>query len=163
MMAQSQAESTRDTYDYRQCINQFSLNMIKAIREYEWIQKKICRQKMSMFNEICINEEMLPKYMNKGDKTNRNIFFFMLLILLLLLMCFDLRSLSGVRFWRKEKYATKEMTKNVVVMWHIHLLTESHLLVQIFSIDIYIIYREGTWLMSFSFCLEGAHFQVSLE
>ena len=31
--------------------------------QYEWIQKKICRQKMSiMFNEICINEEMLPKY-----------------------------------------------------------------------------------------------------
>ena len=29
----------------------------------ERIQKKICRHKMSiMFNEICINEEMLPKY-----------------------------------------------------------------------------------------------------
>ena len=27
------------------------------------MQKKICRHKMSiMFNEICINEEMLPKY-----------------------------------------------------------------------------------------------------
>ena len=55
MMAQSQAESTRDTFNYRQYINQFLLNMIKAIREYERIQKKICRQKMSiMFNEICI-------------------------------------------------------------------------------------------------------------
>ena len=63
MMAQSQAESTRDTCNYGQYINQFPLNMIKAIREYEQIQKKICRQKMSiMFNEICINEEMLPKY-----------------------------------------------------------------------------------------------------
>ena len=31
--------------------------------EFERIQKKICRHKMSiMFNEICINEEMLPKY-----------------------------------------------------------------------------------------------------
>ena len=30
--------------------------MIKAIRQYEQIQKKICRQKMSiMFNEICID------------------------------------------------------------------------------------------------------------
>ena len=30
---------------------------------FERIQKKICRHKMSiMFNEICINEEMLPKY-----------------------------------------------------------------------------------------------------
>ena len=62
-MAESQAESTRDTYNYGQYINQFPPNTIKAIREYERIQKKICRQKMSiMFNEICINEEMLPKY-----------------------------------------------------------------------------------------------------
>ena len=38
-------------------------NTIKVIREFERIQKKICRHKMSiMFNEICINEEMLPKY-----------------------------------------------------------------------------------------------------
>ena len=37
--------------------------MIKAIWQYERINKKICRQKMSIiFNEICINEEMLPKY-----------------------------------------------------------------------------------------------------
>ena len=57
MMAQSQAESTRDTY------NQFPQNTIKVIREFERIQKKICRHKMSiMFNEICINVEMLPKY-----------------------------------------------------------------------------------------------------
>ena len=63
MIAQSQAESTRDTYNYGQYINQFPPDTIKAIREYEQIQKKICRQKMSiMFNEICINEEMLPKY-----------------------------------------------------------------------------------------------------
>ena len=52
-MAQSRAESTRDTYNYGQYINQFPPNTIKAI----------CRQKMSiMFNEICINEEIQPKY-----------------------------------------------------------------------------------------------------
>ena len=63
MMAQSRAENTRDTYNYGQYINQFPPNMIKVIREFERIQKKICRHKMSiMFNEICINEEMLPKY-----------------------------------------------------------------------------------------------------
>ena len=57
------AESTRDTCNYGQYINQFPQNTIKAIREFERIQKKICRHKMSiMFNEICINEEMLPKY-----------------------------------------------------------------------------------------------------
>ena len=64
MKAQSRAESTRDTYNYGQYINQFPQNTIKVIREFERIQKKICRHKMSiMFNEICINEEMLPKYL----------------------------------------------------------------------------------------------------
>ena len=63
MMAQSRAESTRDTYNYGQYLNQFPPNTIKVIREFERIQKRICRPKMSiMFNEICINEEMLPKY-----------------------------------------------------------------------------------------------------
>ena len=63
MMAQSQAESTRDTCNYGQYLNQFPLNTIKVIREFGRTQKKICRHKMSiMFNEICINEEMLPKY-----------------------------------------------------------------------------------------------------
>ena len=47
--------------NYGQYINQFPPNTIKVIREFERIQKKICRHKMSiMFNEICINEEMLP-------------------------------------------------------------------------------------------------------
>ena len=62
-MAQNRAESTRDTYNYGQYINQFPPNTMKAIREFERIQKKICRYKMSiMFNEICINEKMLPIY-----------------------------------------------------------------------------------------------------
>ena len=55
MMAQNRAESTRDTCNYGQYINQFPQNTIKVIREFERIQKKICRHKMSiMFNEICI-------------------------------------------------------------------------------------------------------------
>ena len=53
-MAQSRAEITRDTYNDGQYINQFLPNTIKVIREFERIQKKICRHKMSiMFNEIC--------------------------------------------------------------------------------------------------------------
>ena len=61
MMAKNQAESTWDIYNYGKYINQFPPNTIKAIRQYERINKKICKQKMSnMFNEICINEEMLP-------------------------------------------------------------------------------------------------------
>ena len=63
LSAESRAESTRDTYNYGQYLNQFPPNTIKVIREFERIQKRICRHKMSiMFNEICINEEMLPKY-----------------------------------------------------------------------------------------------------
>ena len=63
MMAQSRAESTRDTYNYEQYLNQFPPNTIKVIREFERIQKRICRREVSIvFNEICINEEMLPKY-----------------------------------------------------------------------------------------------------
>ena len=55
MMAQSRAESTRDTCNYGQYINQFPPNTIKVIREFERIQEKICRHKMSIiFNEICI-------------------------------------------------------------------------------------------------------------
>ena len=55
MMAQSRAESTRDTYNYGQYLNQFPPNTIKVIREFERIQKRICWHKMSiMFNEICI-------------------------------------------------------------------------------------------------------------
>ena len=55
MMAQSRAESTRDIYNYGKYINQFPPKTIKAIRQYERINKKICRLKMSiMFNEICI-------------------------------------------------------------------------------------------------------------
>ena len=54
MMAQSRTESTRDTYNYGQYINEFPPNTIKVIREFERIQKNICRHKMSiMFNEIC--------------------------------------------------------------------------------------------------------------
>ncbi len=70
MMAQSRAESTRDTCNYGQDINQFPQNTIKVIREFERIQKKICRHKMSiMFNEIFINEEMLPKYTHTHTHT----------------------------------------------------------------------------------------------
>ena len=65
-MNQSRAESSWGIYNYGQYINQFPPNTIKVIREFERIQKRICKHKMSiMFNEICINEEMLPKYTYK--------------------------------------------------------------------------------------------------
>ena len=52
--------STWDMYNYGKYVSQFWPNTIKAIRQYEWINKKICRHMSIMFNEICINKEMLP-------------------------------------------------------------------------------------------------------
>ena len=50
-------------YDYRSFINQFPPNIIRSIRQFERINKQICKQKISIiFNQICINEEMLPIY-----------------------------------------------------------------------------------------------------
>ena len=45
---ESRAESTRDTYNYGQYLNQFPANTIKVMREFERIQKRICRHKMSI-------------------------------------------------------------------------------------------------------------------
>ena len=55
MIAQSWAESTREITNYGRFINQFPPNIIRSIRQFERINKKICRQKMSiMFNQIYI-------------------------------------------------------------------------------------------------------------
>ena len=63
MMAQNRTESTWEINNYGKYINQLLPNTMRSIRQYERINKKICRQKMCIiFNEICINEEMLPKY-----------------------------------------------------------------------------------------------------
>ena len=70
-MAQSRAESTWDIYNYGKYINQFPPNMIKAIRQYERINKKICRPKMSIIiDEICINEDMHTKYTHTHTHTH---------------------------------------------------------------------------------------------
>ena len=62
MMAQDRAENTRVTISYGSFINQFTPDTIKSIWQLEKTYTKICRQNMSkLFNEICINEEMLPK------------------------------------------------------------------------------------------------------
>ena len=58
-------------------ISQFSPNIIKSIRQYERINKKICRQKISiMFNEICINEEMRLKYTHTHTHTHTHIYIY---------------------------------------------------------------------------------------
>ena len=58
----------------------------------ERINKKICRQKMSiMFNEICINEEILPKYTHTHTHTHIYIHIYMLVC------CFVLRCINPFR------------------------------------------------------------------
>ena len=70
MMAQSRTESTRDINNFGKYINQLLPNTIKAIRQYERIHKKICRQKMSiMFNEICIIYSVASKTKGENFKT----------------------------------------------------------------------------------------------
>ena len=61
--AQDRTESIRVTISYGSFINQFPTDTIKSIRQLERTYTKICRQNMSiLFNEICINDQMLPKY-----------------------------------------------------------------------------------------------------
>ena len=68
MMAQSWAESTWEMNNYGRYINQFPPNIIESIRQYERINKKICRQKMYiMFNKICIKSYILYIYMYKQN------------------------------------------------------------------------------------------------
>ena len=63
MMAQDQTESTREPITYGSFINQFQQDSIKLIGQLERIYAKMWRQRMSiLFNKICINEEILPKY-----------------------------------------------------------------------------------------------------
>ena len=55
MMAESWAESTWEITNYGGFINHFPPNIIRSIRQFERINKKTCRQKMSiMFNQIYI-------------------------------------------------------------------------------------------------------------
>ena len=63
MMTQNKAESTREPINHGRCMNQFWLHIITSIQQLERINTKICRQKMSiLFNQICLNKEILPKY-----------------------------------------------------------------------------------------------------
>ena len=65
MMAQDWAESTWEIINYGRFINQFPPDIIKSIWQLKRINKKLCRQKLSiMFNQICISEEMLPIYID---------------------------------------------------------------------------------------------------
>ena len=57
--------STWEITDYGSFINQFPPNIIRSTRQFERINKKICWQKRSIiFNQICINGDMLPIYIH---------------------------------------------------------------------------------------------------
>ena len=81
MMAQDRVESTRLTISYGSFINQFPLDTIKSIRQLERTFTKICRQNISiLFNEICINEEMLPKKPHTHTHTHTHTHLFSFII-----------------------------------------------------------------------------------
>ena len=62
-MAKECAESARVPISYGSFINQFPPYIIQSMQQMRRTYTKMCRQKMSLlFNEIGINEEMLPKY-----------------------------------------------------------------------------------------------------
>ena len=70
--------STMEPINNRRFINQFSPDIIKLIRQFERIKTKIWRQKVSiMFNQIFINEEMLPKYTHTHTYTQAYIYIYM--------------------------------------------------------------------------------------
>ena len=75
-MAQSRTGSTWEINNYGKYINQFPPNIIKSIRQYERINKKICRQKIyiAIHRQICcvlselISEASQARFPNMGSK-----------------------------------------------------------------------------------------------
>ena len=82
MMAPKSGRSTRDTYNYGQYINQFLPNTIKVIREFERIQKKICKHKAW----TPIDRLSIIWKSNLTDKMKRS-FFQAVVVSILLLGC----------------------------------------------------------------------------
>ena len=77
IMDQDRVENTWEPIDYGKLINQFPPDIIKSIQKLEKINTKICRQKMSLlFNQICINEEMLLKYTHTHTHTHLYIYIY---------------------------------------------------------------------------------------
>ena len=63
MMALEEHQSTWEPVKYGKFVSQFLLDIKTTIQQFERIETKICRQRLSViFNQICLNEEMPPKY-----------------------------------------------------------------------------------------------------
>ena len=63
MMVQDQAKSTKAPINYGIFIDQFRPDIITEIRQLERINTKISKHELSIFfNQICINEEIVPNY-----------------------------------------------------------------------------------------------------
>ena len=62
-MAYDEAECTWVQINYGKSIIQFQPDIKTSTRWLQWIKLKICWQKTSiLFNQICLNEEILPNY-----------------------------------------------------------------------------------------------------
>ena len=63
MRAREGHESTWEPAKYGKFGKQFRSDFKTTIQLFEMIEVKICRQKLSViFNQIRLNEEMIPKY-----------------------------------------------------------------------------------------------------
>ena len=63
MMAREGHESTREPVKYGKFINQFQPDIKTNIWRFEKIETKISSQRLSViFNQLCLNEEIWPKY-----------------------------------------------------------------------------------------------------
>ena len=63
MMAQKEHKSTWEAVKYGKYVCEFQPDIKTTIRRFERMEIKICRQiLLVIFNPICLDEEMQPKY-----------------------------------------------------------------------------------------------------
>ena len=73
MMARDRPESTWEPINYGRFITRFPPDTINWMRGLDRIITKVCKQRMSiLFNQICIDEEMPPKYAHTHTHTHTN-------------------------------------------------------------------------------------------
>ena len=85
---------------HRSFFNNFPSDTIKPMRQLEWTYTKRCRKKISiLFNEICFNEETLPKYTD----THRHIYIYIYICVCVCVCVCREREREGERENQKER------------------------------------------------------------
>ena len=77
MMAQERQESNWEPVKYGKFVNQFQPDIKTTIWRFERIEMKICRQTLSVIlDQMCLNEEMLPKSTLSHTHTHTHIYIY---------------------------------------------------------------------------------------